>query len=220
MRGASLDRKTNTRGTSPRILVVTEGEKTEPQYLLKLAQDLRVSMYLRILPSDGSAPSSIVDYAQQIFLFGEKGRGRHRALPKSYDEVYMLFDRDEHTSYKAALQKVKDIAPNLKNNFKKRIIFEALPSNPCFELWFVLHYQEVTNLPERNDLFEKLKAKWDRYEKNDPTIYERTKEFIDEACKRAHAMNKKSSPYSNERAYTGVVTLVDRLKELASGSQK
>ena len=102
----------------------------------------------------------------------------------------------------------------LRNNFNKLIVFKALPSNPCFELWLVLHYKDVSNLPHRDELFEYLKQKWNGYDKGAKGLFAKTKELLPEACKRAKNLNESSSPRSETQGYTAVVTLVERLLSL------
>lgn len=89
-----------------------------------------------------------------------------------------------------------------------------MPSNPCFELWLVLHYKDVSNLPHRDELFEYLKQKWNGYDKGAKGLFAKTKELLPEACKRAKNLNESSSPRSETQGYTAVVTLVERLLSL------
>ncbi len=55
-----------------------------------------------------------------------------------FNHVYCVFDRDKHTSYNAALDKVR--AVRLRGGAK----LHAVPSIPCFEIWFLLHFMYTT----------------------------------------------------------------------------
>jgi hypothetical protein len=56
----------------------------------------------------------------------KKGRGR------AYDQVWCIFDRDEHPKLPQAF--------DLARRHDVRTAF----SNPCLELWFLLHFQDQT----------------------------------------------------------------------------
>jgi len=58
----------------------------------------------------------------------DQKRGRGRA----YDEVWCVFDVDEHHAISEARRKARD------NDVRLAI------SNPCIELWFLLHFQDQT----------------------------------------------------------------------------
>ena len=136
----ALARKKGTRPPYERILIVTEGEKTEPQYFEEIRKLRRVaSAHIAILESRyGTEPRQIVDFAKDRF----------RERKKEFDRVFVVFDRDEHLTYHdslAACQRAK-----LKNDTGKSIEFCAVVSNPCFELWLLLHYEEIHHLFHRN----------------------------------------------------------------------
>lgn len=215
MKGSFIQRSSNTRSVRVRILLICEGEKTEPQYFNELRQEYRHPwLEMRHAPSDYTDPQNLVTFARDTFLKGYNNGHGHKFDAKAFDEVYILFDRDDHQGYAAALQKAKDIEPGLRNDFKKRIIFMALPSSPCFELWLVLHYKDVSNLPPRAELFDDLKRCWGGYEKGAAGTFAKTKDLLPKACKRAADLNQKSTPLSNDKGYTGVVTLVERVRTL------
>ena len=52
------------------------------------------------------------------------------------DKVFCVFDRDCHTSYKSALDKIKNHKPN--RHAKSKPIYQAIISSPCFEIWLLL----------------------------------------------------------------------------------
>ncbi len=79
------------RGSYARILIVTEGSKTEPLYL----QEIRVvhqlhSAKVEVQPGQlGTAPIQVVRYAQQLLEEGDLYKG---IRPRSFDQVYAVFD--------------------------------------------------------------------------------------------------------------------------------
>lgn len=106
-----------------RVLIVCEGEKTEPHYFEALIELYKLSVVnVEVTSSPHSAPRHIVAHAQKIFD------------ETKYDRVYCVFDRDEHTTYQEALNTIQTIIPVHT--------FYAITSNPCFEFWLLLHLWE------------------------------------------------------------------------------
>src|ERR1700732_3973663 len=79
------------------VLIVCEGEKTEPNYLhgLRNAYNLS-SVNVRIIPPPGSDPLSIVKFA-----IGELKRD------PEYDRAYCVFDKDGHATFSAAVRRIR-----------------------------------------------------------------------------------------------------------------
>ncbi|MDO9568878.1 MAG: RloB family protein [Hydrogenophaga sp.] len=126
-KAAELARGAATRAQSPRVLIVCEGEKTEPLYLNDLKADLRIRpAAVKIAPHDGSSPDRVVAHGHA--LYEEDAR-----QGDSFDAVYFVFDRDKHPTYAAALQALNDCKAAGKP-------FHAVTSIPCFEYWLLLHF--------------------------------------------------------------------------------
>jgi hypothetical protein len=141
----SLSRRTNTRERSEAILIICEGKKTEPNYFNAIKREYRLPS-VRVLPSDGTDPKQVVNYAWKLFKDGDSSM---HIDPKSFGYVYAVFDRDDHQGY----QKAIDYAHDLGNRKTKGLeSFKAIASNPCFELWLLLHFQAVTHAASREDV--------------------------------------------------------------------
>lgn len=128
-----LERKQNRRASHDRILIVSEGSKTEPNYF----REIRAAFRLRTINVEihhcelGTAPIQVVDYAGQLFSNGDP----HKGIPRrAFEQVYAVFDRDDHRSYFDALQKAESLNGRLQNDNKQRVLFKAVASVPCFEL--------------------------------------------------------------------------------------
>lgn len=121
----SLRRPAPSRRVKPLVLIVCEGEKTEPQYFDRFRQAKRLSAtFVEVVPGGqcGSNPKSVVEYTKKR----AKEQKRER-LP--FNHVWCVFDRDDHQRWDEALTQARD------NKFC--VAF----SNPCFELWILLHYE-------------------------------------------------------------------------------
>ena len=76
-----------------RILAIVEGKVTEPQYLKRLHRDHRDSVDL-VVKQKHTDPLGIVEYAKRTVR--EEG-GRN-----VFDEVWLVFDQDEHPEVERA----------------------------------------------------------------------------------------------------------------------
>ena len=116
-------------GAPRRIAVFTEGKKTEPDYLshwYRAHRDL-----VLVVISDGlGAPMTVVNSAvkQKRDEAKEARRGRGRAS----DEYWCVIDVDQHANLVPAVEKA------IANGISVAV------SNPCVELWFILHFQDQT----------------------------------------------------------------------------
>ena len=72
----NIARKTASRRPIARVLIVCEGEKTEPNYLNAIRESLRLgTASIKVLNSLlGTDPLKVVDYAEQLFLKGDPDR--------------------------------------------------------------------------------------------------------------------------------------------------
>ena len=115
--------------SSPRkkVLIVCEGKKTEPNYFNSLITNLKLTTAeVKIFNESGSAPKSVVEF------------GIEKLKKESdIDLLFFVFDKDDHDSYAAALSAVA----NLKKigRYSSKTI-SAITSNPCFEVWFLMHF--------------------------------------------------------------------------------
>ena len=101
-----LHRKAAKRQPFERLLIVCEGEKTEPLYLDEIRRAFRLATaHVHVWPSaDGTEPLQVVDYAERLFLDGDRAKAIDR---RGFDRVIAVFDRDDHATYHPALAKVR-----------------------------------------------------------------------------------------------------------------
>jgi hypothetical protein len=74
---AQLQRKKANRITHDRVLIVSEGSKTEPLYFGEIRQHFRLqTATVQVRPSEfGTQPLQVVEYAEQLFLKGDASKG-------------------------------------------------------------------------------------------------------------------------------------------------
>lgn len=196
-----------------RILIVTEGSKTEPNYFNEMSVHYRLpSTNVRSVPSGfGTDPLSVVNYAEHLFVNGEE---RLSIEPKSFEQVYAVFDRDDHLSYHPALGKAGRLGRQLRNDLRQQITFEAFASIPNFELWLLLHYENVIDPLHRNEVMHRLKGYLPDYEKGQEGLFGVTRPLLDIAIGHAQALEETTTRHDDGGPYTDVHTLVDVLINL------
>lgn len=137
-------RATTRRPPRKRILVFCEGEATEPLYLNACKRWLQATaVHVEIADARG-VPLTLIKLAQEA---KEANIAQARRDPSArYDEVWCVFDRDEHPGVEEALRRAH--AQGIQTAY----------SNPCFELWLWLHFAESPGAQHRHMLQSKLGA--------------------------------------------------------------
>lgn len=150
-RRRSLRRKTASKDPKAKFTVFTEGANTEPQYLRALAASSRSSLLqIEIIAAAGS-PKTIRDKA--IAEAKAMRSTNKRNSFESRDQVWAVFDRDEHDEVEAALSDCE--AAGVKCGF----------SDPCFEVWLILHYCDYDRNVDRHTVQSDCIKLCDCYEK-------------------------------------------------------
>jgi len=201
------------RASYARILIVTEGSKTEPLYLeeIRAAHQLH-SANVEVQPGQlGTAPIQVVRYAQQLFEEGDLVKG---IRPKSFDQVYAVFDRDDHDSYFDALNLAKSLNCKLRNDDRTPVSFKAIASIPCFELWLLLHYEDIQAPIHRNEVMARLKQHIPGYEKGAGGAFATTRNRLETATQRAQSLAEKFNAYTAPEPFTALRELVTQLTTL------
>ena len=137
----------------PKLLlyIVCEGEKTEPRYLKDFLRDYR-NPRVNVSPIGlGGPPKSVIDEAVKIKKVLEyKSRRSKDSFGKSF-EVWGIFDVDSHPGVPAAKDKARS------NSIKICI------SNPCFEIWALMHFQDQSRYIDRRELQRNLRTHMPSY---------------------------------------------------------
>ena len=204
--GRDTDRKRPSREPNIRVLIVCEGSKTEPHYFEALRIKYRLAATKIRVKSNisGTQPRQVVNDACTFF----------KDYDKEFDHVYAVFDRDDHTTYHDALNMAQGLNNKLENDFKKKIPFSAIASVPCFELWLLLHFEDVFEYHHRNAIYEKLKKHLSNYEKGATKTYQHTEQNLSVALSRAKKMCQTSNVKAGNEPFTNVHELVEKLQKV------
>ncbi|MBP8148282.1 MAG: RloB domain-containing protein [Limnohabitans sp.] len=201
------------RASYARILIVTEGSKTEPLYLeeIRAAHQLH-SANVEVQPGQlGTAPIQVVRYAQQLLEQGDLYKG---IRPKSFDQVYAVFDRDDHDSYFNALSLAQSLDGKLRNDDRQAVRFQAIASIPSFELWLLLHYEDIQAPIDRYEVMARLKQHIPAYDKGAGGTFATTRVRLETATLRAQALAAKFNAYTDPEPFTDLHQLVELLTTL------
>lgn len=206
-------RRADAQSPRPRILIVCEGERTEPAYFNALRQSLRLSKDLIDIRGEGMNTQRLVDEAKAI-----KKKAEQENLP--YDKVWIVMDKDSfgEAQYLNAIRSARAAE------------FHVAWSNEAFELWYLLHYEEASLSGDRQDYTKELsRLMGKKYAKNDQSLYALLKKKQDIAFQRARELEERnrkdiaagvqSKAIEAIRPSTSVQDLVDALESIKPISQ-
>jgi hypothetical protein len=192
-----LSRRIEIREEKPRILIVCEGEKTEPNYF----RGFRLTnVRLEIDPAK-SQHYSVVQHTLTILNEDD-----------DYEDVWCVFDRDKHHPNPADLALFNSAIELARNNN-----INVAYSNDAFELWYLLHFNFYDMQLSRADYIVKLKELLpDGYKKNDKNMYSKLEDKMSVAIKNAKKLYDASDKHDpgNSDPSTTVFKLVEKLKKL------
>lgn len=194
-----LKRRRPTSLPRKRIIVYCEGG-TEEHYLKSLAAIVRGRL-VEIEPiGHVGVPDTVVSKAIQRRLELKRASGRSTA--DSFDaqySVWAVFDKDDH-EVMVAFQRAEVNAVSVAY------------SNPCFELWGILHYCDHQAPDDRHTVQRRLRDLMDGYH-HERAPYFNCKELTEErrlaACARAQELREARSEEGDAKG--NPYTTVDRL---------
>lgn len=206
-RARELMRIQKIRAAHDVILILCEGTKTEPNYFKGLRSHLRLNKESIVIPErfKGNDPLSLVYTAEEEFIKELKGDPEKQG----YDHVFVVFDKDSHTTYNDALQKIHGLSKRYKDKFK------AIVSIPCFEFWLFLHFEDATRpyAASGNDsicdnVMRDLKVHVPDYDKGSRTVFEMTYPAVEQAVSRAQLLERRHEGVGTDNPSTKIHHLV------------
>jgi len=126
---------------------------TEPEYFRDWRRYLRNALIEIDISSEQGDPLRLVEQAVRARENARREARRQRDDNLLYDEVWCVFDVDEHPRLDAA-----------RETARKHGILLAV-SDPCFELWGLLHYQDQWSYIERSAVCDALRRYLPSYDK-------------------------------------------------------
>ena len=201
-----------------KILIVCEGEKTEPNYFEGLRDDLKLSnANVQVTGKSGSSPRSVVNRAKELYIEEKElysdGDDDSEGGGYSFDKVYCVFDKDQHTTYCEALKEIRTMK-------KPSGVFRAVPSVPCFEYFLLLHYEPTTR-PFANcaQAEKELKKHLRGYQKG-KVAFSDFRDNLDKAKKRATRALKAAKGNNTHNPSTRAHELVQYMQDMQNLKKK
>lgn len=161
------------------IVIACEGKVTEKNYLNRCKSEYGAGMVqLRWLPITG-VPLTVVNAAveERLRLIEQARKSKD-----SFDvfRVWAVFDRDAHPYVPEALMLAEQHG------------IDVAFSNPCFELWPLLHLEDYGGVEGRHKVQDRLNAKMASYhhDKSPVVDFEAIKDQFPDAYKRAQCLNQ------------------------------
>ncbi|MCD8552379.1 RloB family protein [Seleniivibrio sp.] len=169
---AEYARTSRNKDTRKRILIVCEGEKTEPNYFESFPQrgDL-VKVYVH---GEGKNCLSLVEKADTLIK-------EYKAKNEPIDETWCVFDRDSFSAdkFNGAIEKCRT---------KK---YHAVYSNEAFEIWYLLHFEKHDTAYSRKRYEEMLSRRLgEPYKKNSKEMYTKLIDKQNTAIKNAKSLRE------------------------------
>ncbi|WP_201616117.1 RloB family protein [Psychrobacter urativorans] len=195
-----LRRKQAQKSDYEKILIVCEGEKTEPYYFNNLINYHKLNTAnINVVGDCDSAPIRVLERAKELY---EESKD---TIP--YDKVYCVFDKDSHSTYLQTLNIIKQILP--------LEIFIAITSIPCFEYWILLHFTDTTkSYNNYREVSQDLKIFLPLYEKKNKNIYSELLPYLEVAKRNANKANMAAIKNQTDNPSTKIHELVEVLETL------
>ncbi len=135
----SLARRKATKLPGRRFYLYCEGGNTEPQYFSALKLELENTI---IIEKAVGVPMTIADAASNKKQELAASKDPH----EENDEVWAVFDRDAHPNFDEAVALCEKHGVGLAR------------SNPCFEVWLILHIEDFDKACDRSSAQKHLKG--------------------------------------------------------------
>lgn len=167
-------------------LIVTEGEKTEPQYFNAIKKRINAQFRDKIqldVKGTGDNTLSLFEYARMLASQNPNGC-RH---------VWVVYDTDDFPA-----ESINKTAELCAKTIGEETEFHAIWSNQCIELWFLLHFSFFHADIHRKDyapkLTQNLKAIGQgKYSKNRLDMFQVLRSYMPDAISNAIKLENRNS---------------------------
>ena len=202
---SDLKRRAPQREPKPRLDLFCEGRKTEPDYFEAVRKVFGIEATVVKVHHIG-VPYTIAKIA--IEETGRQQRAARRGRPEEDDRIWAVFDRDEHPKFDEAVALCEAHGISVAR------------SNPCFELWLILHLQDHDKPEQRGT----LKQMWERLEgqldgpKKFETLAAKAEEAERRAAEQLRRREREGAPRGNPSTTVGA--LVRALRRAAGPASR
>jgi hypothetical protein len=151
---SSLSRAKASKTPHQRFLIVCEGEKSEPDYLQGIRVLCRGQLIQIEIVGGAGQTKKVVERAVQLKNEAKARAKRNKDKFENFDRIWCVIDVDDHPLLQEALIQARDHG-----------ILVTL-SNPCFEVWVVLHHRDHRQSVTRAALQSECKSHYNCKDKH------------------------------------------------------
>jgi hypothetical protein len=198
---SSVQRKGETLDQRKLVILACEGEKTEVNYFRSVFEELKQKKQLAsgscvIAKHSHTNPTGVLsDLLNHKTEFG--------GTYKDFQHRWIVIDRDPERTNGGG-HTVEDFQSAINQSSKHKV--NVAWSNPCFELWILLHYDLRESSIDRDDFSSKLRDRLGReYSKNDTEIFNTIRSRLDVALRNSRTLydrSKGKQPHENNPCTT------------------
>jgi hypothetical protein len=190
-------RSEKTRDVRPVFLIAPEGKNTEPDYFRIILPNCypNIRPNIRILMAGEKRERGVIQGNDPRKL-KKRLQGELRKFKGVRCEGWIVLDRDRGSWTVEQLNEIAQWvnAENKKNEKKEEPVIHGIAlSNPCFEFWLLLHFEENIGTLDNNQCQSMWKKKVEHYDEkslDDPNIKKLfNKDAIEKAIKQSKMRN-------------------------------
>lgn len=196
-----------------RHLFVTEGTKTEPNYLKGM-----VDIICRNCGDAAKRQFKIIGEGDNTLYLLRRAEAYLQNEGDEYQHIWIIYDKDDFPA--DDFDNTVNRCQALNKRFQaegREIQYHAVWSNQCIELWFLLHFSYLDTDIDRDQYRGKLSDQMGRhYEKNDEEIFDALLPRADRAIQHAKKLMEKydeGEPPSQKAPGTNFYEMVEYLRE-------
>jgi RloB-like protein len=202
----SFARSKATRLPIRRFIIYCEGTKTEPGYFDAVGKNLKSSL-IEVKCEPTGVPKTIAHRAVERAKSEGLAKGSRRKPKNSFelnDQVWVVFDRDDHDCFQQSV------------NYCVQHGVGVARSNPCFEVWLILHAEDFNRSDDRHQVCQHLRKLRPEYDPGGSKTCDWTKllEHVEEAEQRAlrqlAARDEEGDPFGRHSTTVGQLTATIR----------
>lgn len=172
----ALKRRGPRREPKRRFILFCEGQNTEPTYFEAIKRARSGTLIAVEIVAAVGVPMTIAERAAEEAQTHRHRRGRRDSFEEG-DQVWAVFDRDAHPRFEEAVMLCEQHG------------VEVARSDPCFELWLILHERDYDQPCDRRKAQRELgclRTEYDRSRKKMPDCADMVRR-VEQAESRAEA---------------------------------
>lgn len=201
-RAPDLRRRGARREPRRRFILFCEGRNTEPAYFDAIRRSCKSALIAIETHPGVGVPYTIATRAVEqvrVIGFGRRSRRRKDSFEEA-DQVWAVFDRDEHPRFNEAVAYCESNGLGVAR------------SDPCFELWLILHKRDHDRPDDRRAIqavLEELRPEYDAGGAKTPdcdNLVTRVEQAEQRAETQLQRREQEGNPFGNPSTTVGRLT--------------